>query len=107
MSRTYRHRHKKDTSTFFTDYFWVLQEWDCSSYHHKKVRIDPKSKEGKKKLALFKAIPYRSSRGPGWCINQFVQKPYRVKSKTEISNFIKNSDYEVIIESKPKRPWWD
>jgi hypothetical protein len=47
------------------------------------------------------------AKGPGWWITEFVQRPYRQAARRQIQKWMKDEDYEVIIQDKPKRMYWD
>jgi hypothetical protein len=122
MSRTYRRKGGKGWWYGHIDLYWVLREFhydrvysdDGESYrfvrwyeHH-----SPKSKEGKKRVAKFHSDAATfagggKGHGPSWFINEYVQRPHRRDAAREIHKWMKDEDYEVIIESKPKREYWD
>ena len=107
MSRTYRYR--KDEwiiKNSLTDWVWNKETW---STH--RIKIDPRSKEGKVKIAKTKADShcgwYGYNNGPGWFIREFIQSPYRVKCKKEITQYMHGKVEDVVLESKPHRVYWD
>jgi len=105
MSRTYRYRKDewiiKDA---LTDWVFNKDTWTVN-----RIKLDPRSKEGKKKIAKAKASSqyFYNGNGPGWFIREYVQSPYRRKCKNEISKFIHGKVEDVILESKPHRVYWD
>ena len=115
MSRTYRFKKSKDAYRIKDS--WILSEYVfeiCSDgkfewKHWFDRRINPKSKEGKKRLAQFHSDSKNKVMlwdGPSWFHRLFAQKPYRQRAHTELYKFVRNEDHEVIIESKPYRKYW-
>lgn len=104
MSRTYRFKKTKHLST------WVLSEWkhtDVWTWY--KVHHDPKSKEGKRRLAKHhsdKKWMFFNYRGPNWFHNLYSQRPYRRDAKNQIHRCIYDEDYDVQLLRKPKREYW-
>jgi len=119
MSRTVRRRDGQGWCYGHRDLKWVLEEhhYECIYSEDRKwyrwvswdEQIDPKSKEGKKRIARFHsdAQSWGNGNGPNWWIREFVQRPYRREAKREIQKAMIDDDYEVIIRDKPKRPYWD
>jgi hypothetical protein len=116
MSRTYR----KTSGDLTALNRWVYDDhifgwvWDDEDGIYRRqwteVKIDPKSKEGRKRLAMFHADGYRYRNGgvgPMWFIREYVQVPYRAGAKNELHKFYRDPDYEVMIESMPSREYWD
>lgn len=67
------------------------------------------TKEYKKAKAKFYTdVGTNSFREPGpmWFIREFSQAPYRARAKNELANYKKYTDYEVVLESKPKLRYW-
>lgn len=108
MSRTKRFKHDK----------WLIEEnrvledwvWDyCSWKHSSRIRIDPNSQEGRKRLAKMHSDAKHGVmrwRGPGWFIHEYHQVPYRQAARQELHNYMKDPDYEVQIQSKPYLTYW-
>lgn len=91
------YKYNKDTKTF-------------EEYTEVEVYYTEKCKEGKKRLAKYHSdsIGYKYNRtGPGWWKTLTVQKPYRQRSRIELKKFLLDTEYEVVLESKPKKDWWD
>ena len=105
MSRTYRYR-KDDWIIKNSLYDWVFHP---STYSTKKIKIDPRSKEGKVKIAKTKADSHYSwdGNGPGWFIREYIQVPYRRKCKNKIIQYMHGKVEDVVLESKPHRMYWD
>jgi len=109
MSRTYRLRkakHIRETNKVCYelvrgDYLDGYRSWNW-------LRISDKKEIARRlaKLHSDKKYGYMNHTGPGWFYNLFAQKPYRVRARREISRWISNPDHEIIIESKPKAPYW-
>ena len=108
MSRTYR--FKKDEKWMF-QYNHVLKECvNIANYYYDFRPIDPRSVEGIRRVALARSDKKEHiwiSTGPGWFHNLFVQRPYRRRARKEIHKWIKNPDYEPMIEDCPHRSYWD
>lgn len=104
MARTYRRKHLQPER-------WVLREWvndESDTYAFR--RIDPKSVEGKKRIALYHADSdhyFYNGIGPSWFYTLFCQKPYRQRARQELHKFKRNPEYEVLIEDKPHQIYWD
>jgi len=73
------------------------------------IKIDPKSKEGKKRIAKFHsdASWHYNRKGKGWWRNYYLQRPYRRDAERQIQKAMMDDDFEVIIRDKPARNWWD
>lgn len=102
MSRTYRFLKSTINNYFFIG-SWLLYDYKNNSY------INKNSKEATKRISKFfsdKKPNVMRLKGPGWYHNLFSQRPHRRDSKYQLNKFIKNQDYEVVIEQKPKRHWW-
>lgn len=86
------------------EYVWDKETW--TSYY---IHLDPRSKEGKKRIAKFHsdATWFHNRYGPSWWWREFYQRPYRRMAKREIQKSLNNDEYEAIIPDMPKRGWWD
>lgn len=114
MSRTYRFNKGKDK--YRVKDSWLLNSWERQTFDgvHEwtqwvDVSIDPKSDEGKRRLARFhsdRKYHVVVWNGPGWFNRLFSQKPHRTRAKKELHKFVRNPDHEVIIEGKPPRQYW-
>ena len=108
MSRTKRFKHDAwliDHNCVLTDWAWEY-EWiaRCS-----RVRIDPKSQEGRKRIAKLHSDAKKRVmrwRGPGWFVHEYHQVPYRQQARRELDKFMRDPDYEVQIQSKPHLTYW-
>jgi len=114
MSRTYR-INGKDQYRFAESGILEKREYVSVSdnkycwYEHKITHIDPRSKEGKCLIAKCRAKPKAHMmiwHGPSWFHRLYTQRPYRRRCKTALHNFVKLTDYEVQLESKPHRDYW-
>jgi hypothetical protein len=105
MSRTFRFRKSK----FLIEDQGVLTEFTYKNGRFTRYQIDKKSKEGKKRIAEFHSDSKKHTmiwHGPSWFHNQFAQAPYRAKSKNEIHKFLRNKVEDILLQNKPKRPYW-
>lgn len=108
MSRTYRFRRGK--SRHLTDKSLIYAHFVIGSEF---IRwfwcdIDPKSDLGKKYLALSRSDKKKYimiSAGPGH-FHAIRESGYRTKIRNEISNFLKNEEYEIQLRRKPHRDYW-
>lgn len=112
MSRTYR-RKSGDQSWLdcaLTDYVYYDDHTGTRRYwgFHQRIKIDPRSPEGRKIVAKYrsdKGKPYKEP-GPSWFHRLYVQRPYRRRANEEIRHAMLDDEYEPMIETKPHRPWW-
>lgn len=116
MSRTYRFLKTKTLEIVGLSkgsMFWGIN----IEKRRKLIRLYPNfrfflntnSKEARKIISMAfsdNKTHYLNCKGPGWYHNEFSQKPHRSRAKTEIVKYMKNNEYEVIIENKPKRIYW-
>ena len=107
MSRTYRFRKDKwiEKDGILSD-----RDWDWRRRIVTIVNIDPKSKEGKKRLAKLhsdKKYYFYNSKGPNWFYNMYCQRPYRRDCKEQLRRAMYDDGYEVQIRNKPYREYWD
>ena len=49
----------------------------------------------------------RSWQWPGPAVAEFIQRPYRRDAKHQLRKCLFDPDFEPIIRSKPKLPYWD
>jgi len=105
MSRTFRHMKSSKYRSKEVMYDWQDRD-ELSAWI--RVYIDPKSYEGKRRLARFHASSYSVMiwNGTSEFIREYAQVPYRMTCKTELAKFIKDNDYEIVLESKPVRPYY-
>ena len=108
MSRTKRFKHDAwliDHNSVLTDWIWE-HEWFMRG---SRVRIDPSSKEGRRRLARMHSDAKKGVmrwRGPSWFVHEYHQVPYRQRARQELHKFMKNPEYEVQLESKPHLTYW-
>lgn len=108
MSRTHRLRkakHIEETNkvcyTLVRNYTSPFRTWNW-------VKIQDPIELKRRRARLYSDMQYGywNQTGPGWFYNLFAQKPYRVRARREISRWTANPDYEIILESKPRAPYW-
>ena len=111
MSRTVRRKQgygwcygMRHVSESLEEWYWNTETGWSDWIHH-----DPRSKEGKKRIALFHsdAQSWTAKYGPSWWRRQYYQRPYRRNAETEIKKYFKDTEYEVIIPDRPKLGYWD
>lgn len=119
MSRTFRRKEGHGWSYGHRDIRDILTEHHFESFRDKSgnwlgyavwdEHIDPRSKEGKKRIAKFHsdADYHRSRHGPSWWLREFVQRPYRREAKNQMRKVLFDDEFEHTILDKPKRPYWD
>ncbi len=100
MSKTFRRKNANPE-----DVRWVLREW-CDWFQH--TWIDPKSEEGKRRLAKYHSDKrgYRGEPGPSWFRNMTVQRPLRREGVTQLKKYLLDPETEVILEAKPPLDYW-
>lgn len=102
MSRTYRRTRGKVCD-------WVLREWASGSgIYALFYYLNPKSKEGIKKLAIYHSDSWYKNPDHRWKAegkNLYHQRPYRRDARRELQKFLKDEEYEVQIECKPLLGW--
>jgi hypothetical protein len=104
MSRTYRFKHDK----------WMEKDIlrdlvRVAPYRWEWEKISRNSPEGRKKLAEFhsdKKDYWMNYKGPSWFRKEFGQKPYKVRAKAQLQRYLRDPDYEVVVESMPHLPYW-
>jgi len=104
MSRTYRFKHDE---YMIQDelYKWVKVE--NNRYAYNKVKLDSKSKEGQRKIAVTRSGKHiMQHNGPSWFRREFSQVPYRRRAKRLIHQYIRGEIEDVLLESKPHREYW-
>ena len=131
MARTYRRKRGDLTELkyYFQDYIYSFDDKDLSKYESIKIRrngfyfdsgsqeylratsyevtYSKYSKEGKKGLAQYHKDGSKAHwRGPSWFLREFCQVPYRTRAKRAIHNYLRY-DEDIVLESKPKRDYWD
>ncbi len=110
MFRTYRRKNStKNGMCSHLEYFiseWVHKE---GFQYRERIEFPKNSKEYQKGKAKFHSDGATTSfkePGPSWFRNIFSDRPLRQKAKRELHKFIKNEEYEPIIESKGILPYW-
>ena len=117
MSKTYRRKFENLPYWMKQESIEILGEPRQSYYSNKIItpvigRLpkprDLTTKEAKRDIALYHsdARKWRNGQWPGWALNLYVQKPYRIEVRRQLSNFKKDKDYEVTLRSKPKKSYW-
>lgn len=130
MSRTYRRKNLYNSNDIPS---WIYVERWCSMSEYEQVleehadsiqavtdssygygrRVDiwfaKNSKEGRRRLAVYLSDAATDSRHRPhrWFVNEFHQRPYRRRSKNELRKYMIDTEYEYMIESKPKLGYWD
>lgn len=103
MSRTYRRKNETQ------DHYWVLRDYIWVELSSRRINIDPKSKEGKIRLAKHHSDAgycWTNYKGPHWFHNLYEERPRRRKAKRELHKFMKDPDYEVMLEKKKPVIYW-
>jgi hypothetical protein len=74
-----------------------------------KVITNPKSKEGKKRVAQYRSDSgqgWMNYKGPSWFHRDYTQAPYRAKCRAELGKALIDLEHEVLLERKPKAEYW-
>lgn len=113
MSKTVR-RKRGDQSGLD----WKLQRLESESWYNKDgswhyvswwTYLKPDSKEYKYEVALYHSdsggCSFREP-GPMWYLRESAQVPYRMRAKKEIHKYMRDPDYEIVLEDKPKAEYW-
>lgn len=105
MSRTYRRRDPAG----HIDRAWVLRNHDvCPIEFPVPPQLDPKSKEGKKRLAEFysdKTIRFKEP-GPAWYRHITVERPQRREANRQMHRYLRDPDFVVILNAKDPLDYW-
>lgn len=108
MSRTYR--RKEGFGPGYQDKKWYCDEWVHQyGYHYILIPLDPTSDEYRKKSAKYHSDANSHNfkePGPRWWRNMRTNRPLRRDSDREIRKYMLNEEYEVVIDTKGKRPYW-
>ena len=104
MSRTFRRKwgDQHDLQWALTDYIFI----DGSM---RRIKIDPKSKEGRKNVARYHSDAGTNrckEPGPSWFRTEFTQSPYRARARSELRKALFDEDCEVVLESMPCLEYW-
>ena len=67
--------------------------------HHEKMILAKVRADGCKHVWI--------SSGPMWFHREYTQAPYRAHSRDEMRKFMRNPDYELQLDSKPHKDYWD
>lgn len=106
MSRTYRQR---DQFSIFINLRWVLRDHDaCPVEFPVTPQIDPKSKEGKKRIAKFyadKTFNFKEP-GPHWFRNLNTERPQRREAKRQLGRYMRDPEFVVILNAKDPLDYW-
>lgn len=105
MSRTTRKKGQKSFNHFYT-LNHLMQDDDTDAIHP--PQIDPKSEEGKKRIAIFysdKTFKFKEP-GPAWFRNVFVERPQRRKAKRQLDAYMKDTETVVILNAKDPLRYW-
>lgn len=107
MSRTYRRKNAK----YLVEECRVLRTLDNTGPWHEWewIEEDPKSKEGKKRLAKFYSDNPQcifNWYGPSWFHNLYAQRPYRRECKREIKKYLKDPEYDISLLRRPRSPYF-
>lgn len=96
MSKTYRRKN---------------QDWDLPKYKYEvdlggalhKIKLDPNSKEYKKKVARYHSDNIVGESVPHQYINLVHERKSRMKTKKELHNWKKNPDEKEVILDKYRK----
>lgn len=126
MSRTYRRRKSGRSKVDYSDYVYLediedfsqVEEirlprygysWSFGKGYRSVTLVDitykKNSKTGKKIRNIFHSDKVRVMNDPMWWY-RLHQACYRAKCRNEIQKFLKNPEYEVVLELKPRVPWY-
>lgn len=112
MSRTYRRKKGKyliKENRILLDSYWDKEQWRLGYYVYYYEKINPKSKEGKRRIAKFHSDNPQciiNWFGPSWFRNMYGQRPYRRECKREIKKYIRDNEYDISLLRKPHVPYY-
>lgn len=99
MSRTYRRKTGDQTSKH-----WATSKCKIvPGYRYWEwVPLDPNTIEYKRELAHYYSDNYKGFKepGPSWFRNLHTERPQRRAAKRQLSEYMKNPSYEVILNAK-------
>lgn len=107
MSRTYRRKSPHGLADL-KDSLFAYDNWPCNWIDP--TPIDPKSKEGKEKIARYHSDATTSNNtepGPSWFRALYTERPQRREARREIHRYFRNENHEVILNGKNRLERWD
>jgi hypothetical protein len=105
LSRTTR-RKKACRHRSYWDLQYALRDYDSDAVTP--PQIDPKSKEGKRRIARYYADNYVRFKepGPAWFRNLFTERPQRRKANAILHRVKQGEDIEVTLPAKERLDYW-
>lgn len=105
MSRTTRRKGNKGYNPFYT-LAHVMKDRESDAIHP--GSIDPKSKEGKKRFAVFHSDQTWRFKEPGpcWYRNLMTERPQRREAKRQLDLYLRDPETVVILNAKDKLDYW-
>jgi hypothetical protein len=102
VSRTYR---DNCWNTFYSLEWVMRDDYDANGA---RTYIDPKSKEGRKRLAKHRADKTMTFKepGPAWFRNLNTERPQRREAKAQLHRYVQGEEFEVILNSKDPLDYW-
>ena len=105
MSRTYR-KKKGYLPRWITEDHTRVQYGD-NRWDYTYVWTPLKGDALKKSLAIWHSDSCYRMRNPSKWFRRIEEKSFRTRNRTELCKYRKNYEYEVMILSKGKLPYWD
>lgn len=116
MSRTYRCMGKfYDELNMSKKFFWWFKRggkwYDFSQIGQDEEKFSElATKLAKREIAYLFSDNFRKKhfdvQGPHWFHTLYSQKPHRSDARKQLSKFMKDNEFEVILPNKPKRTYW-
>lgn len=112
MSRTYRRVGQTKRRGWFDNLSWYVSEWvrsDCgymALYRRQYHKDSLEYKRGKARYHSDAGSHSCKEPGPSWFRTLYAERPNRRAAKNELRKFLHNEDYEPMVVSKPKLPYW-
>lgn len=102
MSRTYR--RKNETK----DLWWVITDYTYIRPLCMFIRYRMSDAEAKVALAKYHSDAYRGFREPGprWYRNLTAERPQRREAVRQLREYMKDSEFVVILPPKNKLKYW-
>lgn len=105
MSRTRRLKKQSDRYSFWS-LEWHMRDHDVDAIHP--PQVDPKSKEGRKRIAQYHAdqtVRFKEP-GPHWFRNLTTERPQRREAVAQLYRYVHGEEFEVILNSKDPLDYW-
>ena len=92
-----------------TDWYYIRVEKvdGCCFKSYKTYRKPTRQEHNKEYWRIHGESNNSNSWSPGWDYRNMRMKENRMLTKTELFKFMKDTDYEVMVEANPRSCLWD